>query len=175
MKTGNLMPSKYLKAADLEDDDVTLTIASVEMEDIGQGNNKERRPVIYFRKEKKGLVLNKTNLNVIENLYGDETDDWIGEEITLFATEVEYQGKMVDAIRVKTGKKQARSSSRKSVPKRDEEEDEERPRKKARARDEEEEEPEEEEDRPRPSSGKNKLTGGKGRNKDPDDDDEIPF
>ncbi len=159
MKTSQVFPSKYLKAADLEDNDVTLTIASCEMETVGQGNDQEEKPVLYFKKTKKGLVLNKTNMNVIENLYGDETDDWIGEQITLFPTVVEFSGKQVDAIRVKNPKKAKGPARKRAVPEREEDDEE------------------EQEEAPPPKKASNKLTGGKGRKpaEDDDEDQDIPF
>jgi hypothetical protein len=57
--------------------------------------------VLFFREEEKGLVLNKTNTTIIAKLYGDDTDDWVGKPVTLYATEVQFQGDMVDAIRVR--------------------------------------------------------------------------
>jgi hypothetical protein len=46
-------------------------------------------------------VLNKTNSRKIEAAYGDETDDWSGQPITLYEAEVDLQGDTVAAIRVK--------------------------------------------------------------------------
>ena len=34
-------------------------------------------------------------------MYGDDTDMWIGKAITMYATEVEFGGKMVMGIRVR--------------------------------------------------------------------------
>jgi hypothetical protein len=39
--------------------------------------------VVYFQGKQKGLVTNKTNANNIAALYGDDTDDWIGQKIML--------------------------------------------------------------------------------------------
>ena len=46
MKVGDAYPSKYLAASDLDGKDVTVTIADVQLEDIGQGHNKESKLVI---------------------------------------------------------------------------------------------------------------------------------
>lgn len=101
MKIGEAFPSKYLKASDFEDGDRTLTIERVEMEDIGSGNDKSRKPVIYFRGEDKGFVANKTNCTTISKVLGsDDTEDWISQRITLRSAEVEFQGEMVLSIRV---------------------------------------------------------------------------
>jgi hypothetical protein len=90
-------PSKFLKAADLHGKRVSVTIDSMAVETIGD----DTRPVIYFRGKDKGLVLNKTNANMIAEIAGtDEMDDWANLPISLYATKVDYAGKRVDAIRV---------------------------------------------------------------------------
>lgn len=98
MRMSTAFPSKYLRAADLQGRDVTVTIERVEMADIGDGDEK---PVIYFRGKEKGLVLNKTNAGSISDALGDETEDWTGAAIIIFPTKTDYQGKRVDAIRVR--------------------------------------------------------------------------
>lgn len=101
MNVNEIFPSNYLKAADLRGAQVRVTIERVEMEMIGQGNDAKRVPIIHFEGKEKGLVANKTNMNAIAAVYGDETDDWTGAEIVLFGTMVDYQGKTTPAIRVK--------------------------------------------------------------------------
>jgi hypothetical protein len=56
---------------------------------------------VYFAGKEKGLVLNKTNANMIVEIAGsDETEDWEGVQIVLYSTRVDFQGRRVDAIRV---------------------------------------------------------------------------
>ena len=99
MKMSAAFPSKWLKAADLGGGSVTVTIDRVVMEDLS-GDGTEEKPVVYFQGKSKGLALNKTNSGMIVSAYGDETDDWTGKDIILFSTQVPFQGRMVDAIRV---------------------------------------------------------------------------
>jgi hypothetical protein len=99
MKIGEVFPSKYLKAADLQGRNVTVEIKHVELEEVG--SDRETRPVIYFVGKDKGLVLNKTNADVIGAIAGDETDDWVGVKIVLFETMASFQGKPMPAIRCK--------------------------------------------------------------------------
>jgi hypothetical protein len=103
MKINDAFPSNYLKASDFEGDTV-VTIKNVTLEDIGQGKKQETKAIVHFDEFDKGLVLNVTNKNAIEGLYGDETDDWTGKQITLFPTEVEFAGEQVMAIRVRLRK-----------------------------------------------------------------------
>lgn len=102
MKVKDVFPSKYLKVDDLEDNDWNVTIARTVLEDIGQGESKQTKLVIYFDGIDKGFVCNKTNASVIEKLYGDETNDWKGKRITLWPNhDVQFKGEIVSAIRVR--------------------------------------------------------------------------
>lgn len=100
MRISEAFPSKYIKAADLRGQEVPVIISNVVMEQM-QDRDKTSKPIVYFQGKNKGLVLNKTNSNAISVIYGDETSDWIGREITLCSVMVEFQGNMTPAIRVK--------------------------------------------------------------------------
>jgi len=102
MNIQTAFPSKWLKSGDIpEDSDMLLTIARVEVETVGQGDEAEQKPVIYFDETEKGMVLNKTNADTISKLHTPETDNWIGKRIALFATEVDFAGKQTLALRVR--------------------------------------------------------------------------
>jgi hypothetical protein len=91
-------PSEFLKAADLQERQVPVVMDRVEIGKVGD----DIKPVLYFQGKEKGLALNKTNANTIAASYGEETDDWIGRELILYPAMVDYQGRRVPAIRVKT-------------------------------------------------------------------------
>jgi hypothetical protein len=95
--------SKYLKAADLNGREVTVRIAGVQIEQFGKEN--ERKPVISFDGKSKGLPLNKTNARAIAAMFGNETENWIHSEITLFPTKTDFGGELVDCIRIKAAVK----------------------------------------------------------------------
>lgn len=101
MKISQLFPSKYVKAADLNGKTVTLTIAKLVVEELGHGAERERKPVLYFQKASKGLVLNRTNAMTIASLYGDESDEWQGKRISIYPTRIRAFGTMQDTIRVR--------------------------------------------------------------------------
>ena len=103
MKIMGAFPSKYLSAADLQDKPHTLVMSRVEMETIG---GDDKKPVLYFSKSQKGLVLNKTNSKQIAAQYGDDTDEWEGKPIVLFPAMVDFKGDTVEAIRVRAPKPQ---------------------------------------------------------------------
>ena len=94
-------PSKYLKASDLpEEGTLPATIEDVAMEEIGK--NREKKPIIRFEELDKALVCNKTNCNTIAKITGSRRfKDWVGKMIHLYRVEVEFQGEMIESIRVR--------------------------------------------------------------------------
>ena len=113
MKLNDAFPSKYLKAADLNGGRVTVQINTVEMETLGD----ESKPVVYFVNKAKGMVLNRINAQTIAAIAGsDDTDDWHGTAVRLYATPVLFQGKMVPSIRVEAAPQAAKPAPRKPAP-----------------------------------------------------------
>jgi hypothetical protein len=73
-------------------------IAEVRAEQIGD----DRKTVLYFDAQEKGLVLNATNIDTLVALFGtDESEFWIGKTVELFTTNTTYQGKQTLGIRVR--------------------------------------------------------------------------
>lgn len=98
MKASDVFPGKYLKAVDLGTSTPVVVIAKVVMEKI---TDDETKPVVYFVGKEKGVVLNKTNFNTIEEITGEpDTDHWKGSRIMLITAKVEFQGKRVLGIRI---------------------------------------------------------------------------
>lgn len=90
--------SDFLKADDIGSNFWTATIAAVEMKAFDNG---ERKLAINFQELDKALLLNMTNARAVSDLYGGDTDHWIGRQVMLFTMPVDYQGKKVNAIRVR--------------------------------------------------------------------------
>ena len=101
MRVSEAFPSNsnFLKASDLQGRQLAVTMSTVQREKIG--NEPDLKHVLYFQGKEKGLVLNITNANMIADLYGEEMDSWPGGEIILYEAMVQFQGKMVPAIRVR--------------------------------------------------------------------------
>jgi len=95
----DLYPSRFLKVEDIGDDDLILTIDSIEIMQLGDSN--EEKPVLYFREIKKGLVLNVTNGKTIAKNFGDKVAGWIDKRISLYKTEVEFAGRTQLGIRIR--------------------------------------------------------------------------
>ena len=108
MKISQAFPSKYLRAADLEDKPHRVVMSAVRMEDIASGE--DHKPVLYFKNHQKGVVLNKTNSRTISQAYGDDTDNWAGKSIIIFSAMVDFRGDQVEAIRVRIPKDKIETS-----------------------------------------------------------------
>lgn len=102
MNVSDVFQSKYLKAADLpEEGSQAVTIEKIGLEEIGK--DKETKIVLYFEELQQSMICNKTNARTITRLMGSEDlDDWVGKTIRLYRTEVDFQGDMVEAIRVRS-------------------------------------------------------------------------
>jgi hypothetical protein len=113
MKVGEAFPGAYLKSSDLQGRRVTVVISEIKPEEIGG----DTKPVLYFEGKERGLVLNKTNANMIAEILGtDEMDDWHGHRIVLHPAKTEFQGRRVDCIRVDAAPKGAPTPAPKPVP-----------------------------------------------------------
>lgn len=107
MNINSAFPSKFLKAADAEED-LIVTIARVKVENVGAQGKDEQKPVVYFKEQSKGMVLNKTNAKMITKIAkSEDTDEWTGVQLRIIATEVEFQGDLVMSLRVRELKKAA--------------------------------------------------------------------
>jgi hypothetical protein len=101
-KRDDVFPSKYLRAADLNGNPVTVTIVSAPLETLKNPEGKEQtKTVLYFRGTKKLLPLNVTNWDAVADICGDDSDDWAGKAIELYPAKTQMGGKIVDCIRVR--------------------------------------------------------------------------
>ena len=97
MNINDMYPSKYLKSADVKPHRIDLQVARVVIEDVAENENK---PVMYFNGKEKGLVLGKNNALLCAHVWGDESDAWVGQWLTLFSEPKTFQGKVVDGLSV---------------------------------------------------------------------------
>lgn len=96
MHIDDIYPSKWLRANDLRGQSHTVRIKDVEQGTVGEKD----QLIVSFYDGWKPLGLNKTNASAIAAIYGPDTDEWLEQDVVLFPTRVDFQGKMVDAIRV---------------------------------------------------------------------------
>ncbi|MGH8772162.1 MAG: hypothetical protein ACREV2_13455 [Burkholderiales bacterium] len=99
MRISDCFKSTYLRAADLKGSSVKVQIEEVRMEVMPDGE--EEKPVLSFVGKDRGLVLNRTNANLLSERYGDDTEQWLGKTVELVTERVSFRGKLTDGIRVK--------------------------------------------------------------------------
>ena len=99
VNVNNMFPSKWVKAADLQGKEIVVTIDRLGKEEVEQGA--PPKYILYFEGKNKGMVLNKTNTGNLATIHGPESDGWIGKQIQLFSTFVDFKGESVEAISIK--------------------------------------------------------------------------
>lgn len=105
--------SDYLKAEDIGNNMWTYTIRTA---DVKEFDNGDRKMVVTFVETEKTLPLNVTNARAIGDLYGPDSDNWIGQRVMLFSMPVDFQGKMVNAIRVRAPQPVQNAPQRRPAP-----------------------------------------------------------
>jgi len=99
---------EYFKATDVPKtatgafDLLKLTISGVEKKDFEEKGTLRPKFILAFSEDEHTLILNATNTRIVAAAYGDEVDAWIGKLIGLTAAPVNFGGKMVDGLQVRT-------------------------------------------------------------------------
>jgi hypothetical protein len=70
MKTSDAFPSRYLQTATVKAKPIVGTISHVEMELVGYGAERKRKPVLHLEGEKP-MVLNRSNFETLADAFGD--------------------------------------------------------------------------------------------------------
>jgi hypothetical protein len=99
MKFSELSGGRFLKATDLPTGHRRVIIESIERESIGWPTPEDKY-IAFFKGLTKGLVLNRTNQDVLTDAFGDDTANSIGQTVDLVVREVEFKGQRVPAIRI---------------------------------------------------------------------------
>ena len=86
--------SRFFKAADVQAEK-KLRIKDVTEEEIGVGQDKQKKLVVWFDNDPRGLVLNKTNNRTLRGAFGDDCAGWKGKIIVVYPTTDEFRGRMV--------------------------------------------------------------------------------
>ena len=92
--------TRFLKAEDLSAEK-KFRIKAVTEEEVGMGKDKERKLVVWFTNDDRGLVLNRVNNRTIRGAFGDACDGWTSKVIAVFPTMAEFRGEMKPALRVR--------------------------------------------------------------------------
>lgn len=102
-------------SADVVGDGMFLTIDHVQIDELkAPGGEAKAKPVVYFVEDRRGWVMNLTNLAILEAMFGPDTDGWAGKRLTLHNDKrivVKRKGKPdhIGGIRVKSSPDIARS------------------------------------------------------------------
>ena len=95
-----LYPGRFLKAADLRGNHVTVTIADVALDELEGEKGVKVQGVIFLQKTDKQIVLNKTNGFCIRGMFGKTLSDWIGKRVTIKPDTTKLGKDTVDCIRI---------------------------------------------------------------------------
>jgi hypothetical protein len=99
MTVDQLFPSRWLKSSDIGSNPRTATITKIDFEEVGQ--DRDRKAILSFENTTKRMILNRTNAQILANLYGKEVQNWIGKRITLYCAEVQFRGTPCLAVRIR--------------------------------------------------------------------------
>ena len=108
-KTSEMRESKFLKQSDVGGG-MLFTVSGCTRHNVAvQGAEPELKWCLEFSESDKPLVLNATNLQLCEQIFGsDDTDHWMGKKVVLYTDpNVSYGGKLVGGIRVRAPKVKA--------------------------------------------------------------------
>jgi len=79
-----LYPGRFIKAGELQGKKVTLTIRSVDLDELEGDSGKKIKGIVSFEETGKALVLNKTNGICLRAMFGRKIADWEGKRVTVF-------------------------------------------------------------------------------------------
>lgn len=109
----DMIESKYLKQADVPDP-VIVTVTKIGKINIAkEGDPPEDKWAVRFKEFQKPMLLNSTNIKLLEKACGsDDTDDWVGKEVILYTDDsVSFGGQVVGGLRIR---KQQQAPQRKA-------------------------------------------------------------
>ena len=108
-KTSEMRESKFLKQTDVGRGALATVDRCVQMNVAKEGADPEMKWCLTFTDLDKPLVLNSTNIQLCEKIFGsDDTDHWHGKRVVLYTDpNVSFQGKLVGGIRVRAPKPSA--------------------------------------------------------------------
>lgn len=106
----NLANYDYLGAYSLEGitNEITVTINAIKKERVtALGGKTDDCIIAFFNEEEvsgvvvKPMVINKTNCQTLEDMYGPYIEEWVGKTITIFTTTTKFQRDTVPCLRIR--------------------------------------------------------------------------
>lgn len=105
-KISEVYSGAYVTAAELTPGRrITAVVAGAEVTVVGQGDAASQKVVLSLKNRAgvqwpRQLVCNKSNATLLAAAFGDETREWPGHTLEIWAEPVMYQGKLVPGIKV---------------------------------------------------------------------------
>lgn len=97
--------STLLKKEDLQDAPRNFTIKLAKMVEFEnkQTGGKDRKVVLAVEEDRRELLINKTNAEILAEIFGDdETDNWVGKKFqAFFDPTVKYAGRRCGGVGVR--------------------------------------------------------------------------
>ena len=100
MRVKRFLSSTFMTPAEVDGaagGELSVTVQDVEEVELRDGP----KLMLVFEGDHSSLVLNQTNIRTLAKAFGDDSDDWLGNTITLFCIDVEVQGEMRRGIRTR--------------------------------------------------------------------------
>ena len=97
MNVHEMYRSNYMKSDSLNGQAFCFTITECSAEKVGEG---EKRLVLAFLEASSLMILDRTNTNMLAELYGPETSEWIGKVIKLAPSTTLFLGQVVKYVRI---------------------------------------------------------------------------
>ncbi len=105
-KTSEMRESKFLKQEHVGKG-LLLTVVGVEQRNVAkEDEEQEKKWCLLFEEEDKPLVMNQTNIQLAEMIFGsDDTDHWTGKKVVLYVDPtITFGSKVVGGIRMRKPK-----------------------------------------------------------------------
>lgn len=97
-----LADTRYIGAYALPNgDDLTVMIEGVQREQITVTGGKKEDHIVMYLKGHKPMILNSTNSQSIQRLYGPYIEDWAGKQITLYGSTARLGNELVECLRIR--------------------------------------------------------------------------
>lgn len=99
-----MLERKFLAKEDCGEDGMVVTVTDFERVNVAMDDQPpEHKWTMKFKELPKPLVLNSTNLQLCEKIFGsDNTDDWLGKKLVVYSDpNISFGGKLVGGIRVR--------------------------------------------------------------------------
>lgn len=92
----------FLKTEDLRGKPIRVVVDEVGLQDVKGEHGMERKLVVKFSGKDKGLILNQTNCELMEQITGsDDYDEWSGHTVILYPTTTKFGNKTVPCLRIR--------------------------------------------------------------------------